>query len=361
MNLRLFAFILISLFWKLIISGQPFTEKNTYSKSIPVNRDVILELDNRYGAINITPWNKDVVSVKAEIEAFAPNQERLRNMINGIDVAITEAELLVRVRTEFSQGITKLIENFKEITSKVIPYESGIQINYFITAPEYLDMKIINKYGDVLMENSTGKLSLELSNGSFKANSVSEAEIIELVFCDVTINNVTKGVINTSFSDVEINESQNLTLTSVSSKFYLKQAAIINIDSRRDKFTIGTVSSVSGISYFTDYYIGELLKDINLDTKYGDLNIDLIDENFELVSIKSTYMDITLTLHKATSYNLDIKHLNAFLILPEKSSDISKKTINEDKKEFMTYGTVGNNPGNRKVLIDANRGNIHIK
>ena len=360
-NLSMIAFILIFLFYGGTISGQSQTERKTYSKSIQVNREVTLELNNKYGSVNIIPWTRDVVSVKAEIEASAPNQERLRNMINGIDVSISQTDLLVRVETEFSQNITTLVESFKEMTSKVIPYESGIQINYSINVPEYLNMKIINKYGDVLMENSTGNLSLDLSNGSFKANSINEAKEMELAFCHVTINKLVRGNINTSFSDVEINESQDLTLTSVSSRFYLKQAAVINVESRRDKFYIGTTGSLKGVSYFTDYKIDNLLKEVYLDAKYGDLNIDLVDKGFELVSIKSTYADIDLTFHPTASYNLDIKHLNAFLVVPENRSDLRKRTINEDKKEYTTYGTVGSNPGNVKVLIDATRGNIHLR
>jgi hypothetical protein len=360
-NFSMTAFILIFLFYGGTISGQSQTERKTYSKSIQVNREVTLELNNKYGSVNITPWSRDVVSVKAEIEASAPNQERLRNMINGIDVSITQTDLLVRVETEFSQNITTLVESFKEMTSKVIPYESGIQINYSINVPEYLNMKITNKFGDVFMENSTGNFSLNLSNGSFKANSINEAREMELVFCEVTINKLVKGNMNASFSDVEINESQDLTLTSVSSKFYLKQVAVINVESRRDKFYIGTIESIKGESYFTDYKIDNLLKEVNLDAKYGDLNIDLVDKGFELVSIKSTFADIDLTFNPTASYNLDIKHLNAFLVVPENRADLKKRTINEDKKEYTTYGTVGSNPGNVKVLIDATRGNIRLK
>lgn len=71
--------------------------------------------------------------------------------------------------------------------------------------------------------------------------------------------------------------------------------------------------------------------------------------------------DISLTFDPAVSYNLDIRHVNAFLVLPEKNSDIEKKSVNEDKKEYMTFGTVGKNPGSVKVSIDTTRGNIYIK
>jgi hypothetical protein len=58
---------------------------------------------------------------------------------------------------------------------------------------------------------------------------------------------------------------------------------------------------------------------------------------------------------------LDIRRVNSFLVLPDKNNKSEEKALNEDKKEFMTTGTVGKNPGKAKVKIDATRGNIYIK
>jgi hypothetical protein len=214
----------------------------------------------------------------------------------------------------------------------MIPYNSKIQINYFIDAPEYLDMRITNKYGDVYMENNTGTFTLNLSNGSFKANSLNETGGIDLTFCDATINKMNGGFFNTSFSEVVIGESKDLTIT-----------------------------SLKGNSYFTDFRIEELDKEINMVTKYGSLRVGLLTPDIDLVTINTGYSDIDLTFDPSVSYNLDIRHLNTFLVLPEKNSKLEKKTLNEDEKEYMTYGTVGKNPGDVKVKIDATRGNIYLK
>jgi hypothetical protein len=282
-------------------------------------------------------------------------------MFNGININITGSSFLIRAESEFNQNIDILFETFKGMTNKLIPYESRLQINYFISAPEYLDMQITNKYGDVYMENNTGKFSLSLSNGSFKANSLNESNQIELIFCDATINKIRKGYINASFSDVEIGESQDIKINSISSRFDLKRAGKFDTESRRDKYYIGTVSEVRGNSYFTDYRIGELEKVIDIVAKYGSLNADNIQKGLDFININSSYSDISLTFDPAASYNLDIRYINAFLILPEKNSEIEKKTVSDDKKEYMAFGTVGRNPRNAKVSIDATRGNIYVK
>lgn len=361
MNYKLLTVNLCILFLSYTASGESFNEKRTFHKSFFVNKEMSLIVTNKYGTIHITPWDKDSVSVKVEVEANSSKLDHLHKMFDGIDINMSGTSFQVRAETEFHQNIDLLFESFKGMTNKLIPYDSRLQINYFISAPEYLEMRINNKYGDVYMENNTGKFSLSLSNGSFKANSLNETNDIELTFCNATINKIRNGYIDASFSDVEIGESQELKINSISSHYELRKAGNINITSRRDKLYIGKISTIKGNSYFTDYRIDELEKGMDVEVKYGSLNAGTIDKGIDIITINSSYSDISLNFDPSVSYNLDIRQNNTFLVLPEKNSNIEKKTVDEDKKEYMSFGTVGKTPGNVKVSIDATRGNIYIK
>lgn len=320
-----------------------------------------LEINNKYGSVQISSCKSDSVTIRAEVEASASNIERPGKMLQGITVNISETNYLIRAETEFSQTINMLLESFKGMTKKLIPYESRIQINYFIEAPEYLDIRITNKYGDVYLENSTGIFYVDLSNGSFKANSISGTAQMNLNFCDANINSVNQCKIDASFSEIVIGESQNLTISSVSSRFDLKKNKVVDTKSRRDKFFIGSINTIRGNSYFSDYRIENIDKEIYLDAKYGRIEAFHIVKGCEMINITSSYTDIYFTFDPSLSYNLDIKHTNAFLILPDGKTSVEKKVIDDDKKEFMTFGSVGKNPGNLKVIIEANRGNIYLK
>jgi hypothetical protein len=361
MRYRLLILIGASLLSAEVLYGQAFSEKKIFRETMPVTKETTLEVDNKYGTIHITTWNKDSVEVRAEVEAFSSDLDRMRKMFQGVNVNITGTSYLVRANTSFTQTINMLFESFKGLTSKLISYESRIQINYFINAPEYMDMRIANKYGDVYMESNTGNVSLNLSNGAFKANVLNESNGLDLVFCDATINKLIKGRLNTSFCEVEIDDSRDLSITSISSKFHLEKSESINIESRRDEFFVGKAGSIRGTSYFSDFRIEEVQKEINMVTKYGDFDAGLISKGIEMVTLNSGYTDISLAFDKSLSYNLDIRHTNAFLVLPENDAKLEKKVLNEEKKEYMTYGTVGRNPGNIKVMIEATRGNIYLK
>jgi len=361
MNFK-FTFILFLLFVSpLLLEGQSYSEKRTYQKSFQVTKEMTLEITNKYGAINLTNWNKDSVSIRAEIEAFASNQTRLGKMFEGININFSKSSYYIIAQTDFTQNLNMFFESFKGMTKKLIPYESRIQINYFINLPENINVKIDNKYGDVYMENNDADISISLSNGSFKANSLHNAQEIKLTFCDAKINKIATAKLDASFSEVVIGESKSLSINSISSRIDLKQTGKLHTESRRDKFFIGSIGSVDADSYFTDFKIEELKDEANMITKYGSIYVELIAKSMQLISINSGYSDINLSFDPALSYNLDVRHINAFLTTPEKNARIEKQAINEDKKEYLTSGTIGKNPGNIRVKIDASHGNIFIK
>jgi hypothetical protein len=361
MNYKTILTVSLTLLIFRSLSAQSNSELRSFIKTVPVGKETTLEVTNKYGTIHITPWNKDSAYIRAEVKAFAGSQSKLNKMYEGITINITDTRYIVRAQTDFTQNINMLFESFKGMTNKLISYDSRVEINYYISIPEYLNLKIENKYGDVYMEDNTGTLSVSVSNGSFKANSLGKGSSLNLTFCDASVNSITSGNIDASFSEISIGETGDLSINSISSRYDIKNAGIIRSESRRDKFFIGNIETLHGNSYFTDYKVNNLKKELNLTTRYGSVNAGLIEKGFETININSGYSDISLDFEESSSYNLDIRHINAFLVLPDKNIKTEQKALNEEKKEFMTYGTVGRNPGSAKVKIDATRGNIYLK
>ena len=343
------------------LSAQKESETRNFIKTVPVGKETTLEVSNKYGKVEITTWNKDSVFIRAEVKAYAKDASKLGKMFDGITVNITDAKYIVRAQTEFTSNLNTLFESFKGMTSKLISYDSRVEINYYINIPKYLNLNIDNKYGDVYMEDNTGELRLNISNGSLRANSFGKNSSLTMVFCDAKINSMASGNINASFSEISLGTIEDLTINSISSKYDIKKAGIIRGDSKRDKFFIEYIETLNGNSYFTDYKISNVKKEMNLTAKYGSITAELIEKAFESIDINSSYSDISLNFDPGASYNLDVRHLNAFLVLPDKNIKTEEKTLNEDKKEYITTATVGKNPGKSKVKIDANRGNIYLK
>jgi hypothetical protein len=361
MDYKIMTILSVILLKFSLLSAQYDSETRSFIKTVPVGKETTLEVSNKYGTIQITPWNKDSAYIKAEVKAYAKDHSKFGKMFDGITVNITDSKYLVRAQTEFTSNINTLFESFKGMTNKIISYDSHVEINYYINIPEYLNLKIENKYGDVYMENASGEFKISISNGSFKANSLGKKSSVNIVFCDAKINKIVSGNVDASFSELSIGETEDLSINSISSRYDIKKAGIIRGDSKRDKFFIENIESLSGIAYFTDYNVNKLTKELTLTTRYGSVNADLIEKGFESININSGYTDLSLSFEPGSSYNLDIRHVNTFLVLPDKNIKTEQKALNEDRKEYITSGIVGKNPGSVKVKIDATRGNIYLK
>lgn len=361
MNYKAILLINLSLLIFGSLLAQNETETRSFTKAFSVSKETSLEVNNKYGAIHMATWNKDSVSIRAEIKANAQSISKLEKMFDGIAINITDTKYLIRAQTDFTQNLNMLFESFKGMTSKLISYDSRVEINYYISVPEYLNLMINNKYGDVYMEDSKSKVIVSVSNGSFKGNSLGNGSSVTLTFCDATINSILSGKINASFSDLVIGETGDLIINSISSRYEIKKISTLEAESKRDKFFIDNIDVLKANSYFTDFKISNLKKEIDLTTRYGNITTDLVENRFESININSGYSDISFRFDQGTSYNFDIRQINSFLVLPDKDIKSEKKTMNDEKKEYSTFGTVGKNPGTSKVKIDATRGNIYLK
>jgi hypothetical protein len=361
MNYRFLIFLFPVLMVCKSGPSQSISEIRNYIRTMPAGRETLLELSNKYGTIEITQWKKDSVMIRAEVKAVATNKEKIDKMFDGININMTESKSVIRAETNFTQNIGMIFESFKGMTSKIISYDSRVEINYYIKIPEYLNLKIENKYGDVYMEDNTGDFTISISNGSFKANSLGKNSTLNLTFCDATINSMASGKIDASFSEVKSDNLGDVSINSISSKYEVRNAGNLSLESRRDKFSIDNITAIKGNSYFTDFTLRRMTREATLSTRYGRLDIDLIESKFESVNLNTGYTDVSLTFEPGSSYNMDIRHLNSFLVISDKNAKTEKKVLNEDKKEYITSGVVGRSPGSSKLTIDATHGDIYIK
>ncbi len=356
---RVLILILVLLPFNRILP-QGASETRSFIKGFPVSRESVVEVNNKYGNIEITTWDNDSVCVRAEIKASAPNQSKLVKMFDEISVKISGTGNQVLARTVFNQSLNGFFENFKGMTNKMINYESQVEINYYIKVPEYVNLRIESRYGDVFLEKTSGNFDLSLSNGSLKADVPGIKSNLSLSFCDATITSILSGSIDASFSDITISDIKRVRLKSISSKYRINKAGDIEIESRRDDLFIDNIENLEGDSYFTDFEVGSLSGSLNLVARYGNLDFDNIAPQFESVNINSGFSDISLDFDPEASYRIEVRTLNSFLSLPSGIKS-EERTLDSGKKEYMTTGTAGQDPGNRLLKIDANRGKIYLK
>jgi len=360
MNYRNHLIALMLSLGTLTLQGQQMTDSKTFMKSFRAGKDPVIEVTNKYGNIHVSHGKADSISVRVEVTASSDKESKLSSMMSDVDISITMTNETVRAQTTFNKGVTPFLESLKGLTKNIINYESRLKIDYFIECPASAILRLTNSYGDIYIGDETPELTLKLSNGSLDAGIIKNAELLELTFCKANVRSIMKGKINLSFSELRTKETEDIKLTSVSSKVWIDGSGTVDIDSKSDNINLGRVSVVTGISHFSDINVENITKELSLVMKYGNLSCENADEKFSLIDISSSYTDVDLSLPEKASYDLEVHHTNAFVSLSGITPEPERKTVNEEDKIYITSGRYGSSPGSSKIRIEATRGEIRI-
>ncbi len=344
----------------LTVTGQQISDSKTLRKSFRAGSDAILEVNNKYGDIHITHSRNDSITVTAEITASSNSGDKINALMSDVEVNITEAGTSVRAVTSFRKGITPLFESLKGLTKNLVNFDSRLKIDYRIECPPSTVLRITNSYGDVYIGDETPVLALKLSNGNLDAAAVGNAQMMELTFCKANVRTISEGKLTLSFSELRTREAGTIKLSGTSSKAWIDACKSADLDSKRDDFHFGTLGVMTGTSYFSDIIADRMTGEINISAKYGNLSLENVDRGFRLIDIRSSYTDIDMALEENSAYDLEIRHVNAFVSLPGFKPEPEKTEINAEDKVFLTKASAGSGTGRPQIRIDATRGEIRL-
>jgi hypothetical protein len=335
----------------IFTSAQTVKEAQSRKESFSVTPETTLEVENKYGTILIVPWKKDSVQVTADIFLEAKNSSKLRKLKNDIRISFSATSSYIIVRTLIGDGSSRVASELRTL-SNTLGSNSTVEINYTIYLPEYISLVLINKFGDIYIDDIGGDVDISLSNGVLKANSFGGNSDIKLVFAKGTIRNLGTTSLKMSYAELELTKVEQLDLSSKSSELKVETAGIVKMESRRDKIILGEVEYLYGNSSFTDVTVKNFIREADCDMKYGSLKIENIQSEFSRVDINSDFTDITMYFPSGCSYLVDIiHHEKAVVNLPENKANLNTRKTGE---EFLTTeGSVGGGQTEKRLSIRA--------
>ena len=343
-----------------IFHAQNITEKRTIDKSFKASPHTSVDITNKYGKIHVMTWNQDSVRVKVIITYRAPNQSKLAKIKSNVDFEIIGTPGYVTAKSVFGNNYRGFLSEIVDMTENIFSSEKNMEIDYEVTLPEYLNLSIDNKYGNVYINNHTGNFNLSLSYGDFKANNLGGNVNLDIRFGDGVINSINTGRISLLYSNFSLDQANNITITSKSSELRIEAINILKTDSRRDKYYITELNSFYGKSTFSDISIRKIFNDVNYTPKYGSISMEWVSKVFSLINFNSKYTDISMFFEKDAGYNVDISYKNAELSYPESLARLNRKPDPDDDKSYILYGSIGTVRTSSKLRIDAEFGNIKL-
>jgi len=346
-----FAF-LVMLVASVSLSGQDHTSRESLDRKYRVSRETTLEIQNKYGRIDVITWDRDTAEIQVEILLTESSTSRLRKLKEDVSIHFSKTGDYIQARSQFESESGRIARELKSIGHTITGSNKHVEINYTVHVPEWLDLVLTNKFGDIYMDNLSGNVEIDLSNGVINADNLQGSTSINLSFGNGLVRSMGSGTINLSYSDMTLGDASQLDLVSKSSKLTADSVNVLKINSRRDKLDFLQVEYLYGNSNFTQVSIHEFLKESDIYMKYGKLTLEHVRPQFTKIYVESEYTDVSLHFEESCRFAVDIlHHEKAVMQLPVTELKTSE-TIDENDY-YRIRGTLGGEHPTSRVSIDA--------
>jgi len=310
--MRYIQFILIIFFSNLTyLSAQSYKEQSNISRTFKISPSGTFEISNKYGSIYVDTWDKDSVRVNLEFTIAEKNENRFKKIKNSVNFDFSGNNLYRSVKTQYGSSYSSLFKDLKEATNLFSTNEDQTHVDYYITIPNYINLKIDNKYGNIILPNLLGDITVKLANGDLQAKELKGNNRLDLSFGNARISNISQGNLILNFIETRINTANNLTIESKSSDINIDNTNLLKLTAKRGKIDINKINYLFSETEFCELFISNALDEVNVKMKYGILkNLSCLD-NFSTIKIDSNHADIWLKLPQQSAYNIKTSYLKA--------------------------------------------------
>ena len=220
--------------------------------------------------------------------------------------------------------------------------------------PDYVTLKIDNKFGNVYLDDTEQNFNLTLSYGDLSCNRLTGKSDLRITSGNAEIGYIKDGLLFVSYGNLHLHGAERLNAETRSSTVTIDKSAELRINSRRDKLYLNELGSFSGESYFSNINAGILHGEMNFVSRYGAINFDDIRKTFSNLNLMAEYTKISLAFEKSASYNLELTHQqDVVLVYPKNMASLKTRVTSVQEKLFLTSGVIGTEPAVSNVVINV--------
>ena len=317
------------------------------SKEYAINRDAQVNLDNKFGQIHCNNWDKNSISIEVKITVTASGQESANRIFSQVNIVMSGTPAQVDAKTIFEKE-----GSFGR---------SKISIDYTVNMPATVNLNLTDKFGDVYLNELSGKGNLHIAYGNMEINKLSNSDnVIEVKFGKADIQSVSGAVLTVKYSDVKIDYAGSLFVDSKYSDLTAKKIISLSVTFEGGNLNLDNSSVITAKSKFSDLTIGHIDKKLDLDIQYGDCDVNDLSADFSSITVYNKYGDVKLQIPSGTSYSLDAQTKFCDVDFPEEQANITEQISTNTSKSIKA--TIGKNLNpEAKVYVRSEFGDVTLK
>ncbi len=327
------------------------------NKVFSVNSDANLHLDNTYGNITITSWQKNEIEITVKITASSDDPELAEKKLNDITISISGDEQNVYAKTNagdnnYSSGGSLFSYFFGKHVATI-----NFQINYEVKMPVTNNLYINNDYGDIYIDELQGNLDLDADYGKFVIGDLTgEHNTINIdYFSHSEIDFIKTGRINADYSTLNITNAYNLKVESDYTKLHIDKIRNLRFSNDYGSISVDNSMVINGDGDYQTRYFGNV-NNIYFYGDYGSIKIENIRPNFDRINLKCDYTNIRIDNTQQASYKFTMdQEYGCF-----KYDNLKVYKQIEDSGDKHIEATYGNENTNSSIKINSDYGCVKI-
>lgn len=345
-NSLLFLILLTSV--QLAWAGGNVEKRKTIERSFKVNKDVRLEVDNRYGMVHVNTWNKNQVDLKVEIIVKRRKEGLAKELLDRIEIDIDqEGKSMLSFETQIEGNVN---------TSG----SESMEINYHLHIPKTADLELENRYGDIFLAAFNGPVNIDLAYGHLKAEQLTHQQsTLDLAYGNGELGEMQAGELETSYFSIDIGKLGEVVLDNAYGKVEIEKAEKIKVNSRYGDLKIGELFQLEGEVAYANLEIRKLEGSLILEARYaGEVEVSELAASVRTVDIDSRYSSIDLRYTNELEANLEFETKHANLRYDDKHIDFYYLNESTFKDEYK--GTL-NGGGETRIRVLSGYGDVRFR
>lgn len=349
-----FLFLLIPLLTSANGGGQKEEKSKKINKEYKVNADATVAIDNRYGDINITTWDKNSVEIEVIITVKGDDLDSIEERLESIDVTFDASSSFVSAKTIFEKEERGW--SFWKKNSNL-----SYKINYNIKMPKTNSADLDNDYGSIILGDLSGEADINCDYGKIAVGELSGSNNnINLDYCSSsTIDFMKSGTINVDYSKISIDESETLKINEDYSSIKLGKTRNVNFNADYGSITIEEAERVNGNSDYAGMRFGTIYKSLEIETDYAGISVKRLAKGFEKVIIDGQYSGIKIGVDEDAVFDFELDLQYASFKSENDKIEYFKKISKSTKKYYE--GKFGKGNSDSRIKIRSQYGGVSIK
>ncbi|MGB5170233.1 MAG: hypothetical protein WBN69_02250 [Eudoraea sp.] len=338
----------------------PLQSQEKIIKSIEKNYSLSqagkLKIQNAYGHLAISSWDKDSVQIIVDIRVTHKKKENAQSLMDRVAPKFEEAKDYISITTEIKE---KSQSFFSKYVIKETPLDfsrGNLEINYTIKLPQRASLEIDNKFGDVVLEDWQGNLKASIEHGDIFLSQQMEQINLSMAYGKIKGRMVDYASIELKNGSLDIENTKKLRLNSRGSTIKLNQVIDLELYSNKDEITIDSLDAIRGDLKFTTLKISKADSLIDLSMKISDFEVNQIGQPNATIIIKQEDSEVKLNI-TGISFNFDALLEEGLLRLPKSFTNIQSRVLDKVKKIREIEATYGNKKEGR-VSIHGSKGAV---